>query len=214
MFEKFYHSALSAVVAGLVAYAVVYVTDNDSKTDEAGTLKVKSLEIAETLTLKSPENGEDMVVLRNDGLIFSKNKIASEHFLGKQFSGQILVGNRVMVSPNDLVNSHPESWQFLAELGGNLETGGELFVRSAHGGNAVGKGVSGGQFIKIGFDKNDLLQFFAVNNTNKEVQVLALQQPKTDNAASEPLAERSTVAPPVANRPEKTEPNVGTNPMR
>jgi hypothetical protein len=207
MSEKIINSFLSAIIGGAVAFAVVYSTGRTAPTN-ADVFKVKSLEVADSITLRSPENGEEMIVLRNDGLIFAKNKVATEHFLGKQFSGQILVGNRVMVSPDDLINTTPETWQFLAELGGNLETGGELFVRSPHGGNHVGKGVVDGQSVKIGFDKNDLLQFFALNNQNKEVQVLAMQQPKSSPSnnmvSGESGMERSQPALPVANQAEIT----------
>lgn len=203
MSEKIINSLLSALVGGTVALAVVWSTSQGVVVN-VDFLKVKSLEVAESLTLKSPDSGEEMVVLRNDGLIFAKNKVATEHFLGKQFSGQILVGNRLMVSPNDLVNTTPETWQFLSELGGNVETGGELLIRSPRGGNFVGKGALSGQSIKMGFDKNDLLQFFALNNQSKEVQVLALQQPRQlgaeDRVATESGLERSRPAAPIANQ--------------
>ena len=203
MREKLINSLISACVGGVVAFCVALSVSNSGADSAHGNLAVKSLEVAETIKIKSPENDEDVIILRNDGLIFSKNKIVTEHYLGKQFSGHLLVGNRVLVSPNDLVNSPTDSLEFLGELGINRVTGsGELIVRSPNGGNAVGKGAVDGQFAQIGFDQNDMLQFLVYDNAKKSAHFVANQDPASGQLDvdyfSEPTLERSQAGLPIA----------------
>ena len=160
-------------------------------------LVVKTLDVTDSITIRSPEKGDEAVVLRNDGLVFAKGKVITEHFLGKQFSGHLLLGNRVMVSPNDLANDPPETFQFLGELGVNPLTGsGELLIRSPLGGNYVVSGVEKGQLAQISFDQNDLIQFLVYDNLHQET--LSLVNPLL---ADESTAERSPVSPPIAGTP-------------
>ena len=160
-------------------------------------LVVKTLDVTDSITIRSPEKGDEAVVLRNDGLVFAKGKVITEHFLGKQFSGHLLLGNRVMVSPNDLANDPPETFQFLGELGVNPLTGsGELLIRSPLGGNYVVSGVEKGQLAQISFDQNDLIQFLVYNNLHQET--LSLVNPLLTD---ESTAERSPVSPPIAGPP-------------
>ena len=160
-------------------------------------LTVKTLDVTDSITIQSPDNGGEAVVLRSDGLVFAKGKVITEHFLGKQFSGHLLLGNRVLVSPNDLANDPPETFQFLGELGVNPLTGsGELLVRSPQGGNHVGTGVEAGQFAQISFDQNDLVHFLVHDNRNQETQPLADHHPNNESPP-----ERTPVAPPVAGPP-------------
>ena len=202
MREKIINSLISACVGGVVAFCVALGFNNPGTDSRHETLSVKSLEVADSITIKSPQNGEEAIVLRNDGLIFSKNKVVAEHFLAKQFSGHLLVGNRVLVSPNDLVNSPTESLEFLGELGINRSTGsGELIVRSPSGGNAVGKGAVNGQLAQIGFDQNDMLQFIVFDNAKKSTHFVANQNSVSGQLDidyfNEPTLERSQVGPPV-----------------
>ncbi len=160
-------------------------------------LAVKTLDVTDSITIKSPEKGDEAIVLRNDGLVFAKGKVITEHFLGKQFSGHLLLGNRILVSPNDLANDPPEKLQFLGELGVNPLTGsGELLIRSPQGGNHVGSGVEAGQFAQITFDQNDLVHFLVHDNLRQET--LSLAAPLFNN---ESIPERTPVAPPVAGLP-------------
>ena len=186
---------LSAVVSAAVTFLTVTLMNRGQSFPEH--LALKTLEVADSITIMSPEKGDEAIVLRNDGLVFAKGKVITEHFLGKQFSGHLLLGNRVLVSPNDLANDPPETFQFLGELGVNPLTGsGELLVRSPQGGNHVGAGVENGQFAQISFDQNDSAHFLVHDNRSQETLSFAHPLPNTESTA-----ERSPVAPPVAGPP-------------
>ena len=186
---------LSAVVSAAVTLLTVTIMDRAQSLPEH--LAVKTLEVAESITITSPEKGDEAVVLRNDGLVFAKGKVITEHFLGKQFSGHLLLGNRVLVSPNDLANDPPETFQFLGELGVSPLTGsGELLIRSPNGGNRVGSGVEAGQFAQISFDQNDSVHFLVHDHRSQET--LSLANPLPNNKST---PERSPVAPPIAGPP-------------
>ena len=196
MRDKILTIFLSAVVSAMVTFLTVTLMGyREQPLTEH--LAVKTLDVTDSITIKSPDKGDEAVVLRNDGLIFAKGKVITEHFLGKQFSGHLLLGNRVMVSPNDLANDPPETFQFFGELGVNPLTGsGELFIRSPQGGNHVGSGVDGGQMAQISFDQNDLIHFLVYDNLQQET--LSLVNPLLIN---EFTAERSSVSPPIASPP-------------
>ena len=186
---------LSAVVSTAVTLLTVKIMDRGQSFPDR--MAVKSLEVAESITITSPEKGDEAVVLRNDGLVFAKGKVITEHFLGKQFSGHLLLGNRVLISPNDLANDSPETFQFLGELGVNPLTGsGELLIRSPNGGNRVGAGVENGQFVQLSFDQNDTIHFLVHDNYSQETLAFADPLPSTESTP-----ERSPVAPPVAGPP-------------
>jgi len=189
---------LSAVVSAVVTFLMVSVMERKYYAAIPENLTVKSLNVTETITIQTPDQSDEAVVLRNDGLVFAKGKVITEHFLGTQFSGHLLVGNRVLVSPNDLANDAPENFQFLAEFGINQSTGsGELLIRSPEGGNHVGTGVESGQFAQITFDQNDLLNFLVYDNQSKGTQLFAEQKMRPEGTSPE----RSQAAPPVAGPP-------------
>lgn len=172
MREKVINVLLCAFVSGIVSYIVVHITERQIHTTLPDSLSVKKLEVVDSITIRSPEGMDEAVVLRNDGLIFAKNKIITDLYLGKQFTGCFIVGNRVLVSPNDLIKDPIESLEFMGELGVNKETGGgELLIRSAKGGNHVGNGAQNGQFAQILFDQNEVLQFFVHDNVSKALHV-------------------------------------------
>lgn len=225
MRDKLINVLLSAFVSGIVAYTVVNMMERRTHSELPDTLSIKKLEVADSISIKSSEGMDEAVVLRNDGLIFAKNKIITDLYLGKQFTGRFLVGNRVLVSPNDLIKDPIESLEFMGELGINDKTGGgELLIRSAQGGNHVGDGAQKGQFAQIMFDQNEILQFFVHDNVSKALHVFLDSQNSlpTQGAGIEPvqleiepgdwsvsnhadvnspktIGERSRVAPPVAN---------------
>lgn len=240
MRDKVINVLLCAFVSGIVAYTVVNITERRIHMELPDSLSVKKLEVTDSITIKSPEGIDEAVVLRNDGLIFAKNKIVTDLYLGKQFTGNFLVGNRVLVSPNDLVKDPMDSLQFMGELGINKETGGgELLIRSAQGGNHVGSGVQKGQFAQIVFDENEVLQFFIHDNVSKALHVFLdsksskeifpehgasldpvhLQVEADGLSASisksdlETQGEPSHVAPPVANPSLSTDPSENDIPL-
>ena len=187
---------LSAIVSVVVTFLTVTIMGQRGQ-PLSEHLALKTLEVTDSITIQSPDKGDEAVVLRNDGLVFAKEKVITEHFLGKQFSGHLLLGNRILVSPNDLANDPPETFQFLGELGVNPLTGsGELLIRSSQGGNHVGTGVEGGQFAQISFDQNDSIHFLVYDNLYQES--LSLVNPPL---AADSTAERSPVAPPVKRPP-------------
>lgn len=169
--EKVFNILISALVSAVVAFGVGWYS---GKHDMPRDLSLRTLEIEESLTLRSPEDSEEVVVLRNDGVVFAKNKVLSEHYMGNQFSGHLFLGNRVLVSPNDLFKTPAESLVFLGELGINAQSrSGELVIRSPQGGNVVGKGVQGGQYAQIGFDRNDFLHFLVFDNAKQSTRFIA-----------------------------------------
>ena len=198
MRDRIFTIFLSAVVSAAVTFLTVFVMERRFHAAIPENLTVKNLNVAEMITIQTPDKTGEAVVLRNDGLVFAKGKVITEHFLGTQFSGHLLVGNRVLVSPNDLANDAPENFQFLGEFGINQETGsGELLIRSLEGGNHVGTGVEAGQFAQITFDRNDLLHFLVYDNLSKGTQLFAEQKTRPEGTAPE----RSQAAPPVAGPP-------------
>lgn len=200
MRDKILNLLLSAVVSATVTFATIRIMDRSEPGETSSVLKAKTLEVSDSILIRSPDKGDEAIILRNDGLVFAKGKVITEHFLGKQFSGNLLVGNRVLVSPNDLANDSPDEFEFMGEFGINQLTGsGELLVRSPQGGNHVGTGVDGGQFAQITFDQNDLLRFFVYDNHSKGIQLFADQKDRPTETES-PL-ERSPVAPPIAGQP-------------
>jgi len=196
MRDKVLTLVLSAVVSVVVTFLTVTIMGpREQPLPEH--LVLDTLEVTGSITIKSPDKGDEAVVLRNDGLVFAKGKVITEHFLGKQFSGHLLLGNRILVSPNDLANDPPETFQFLGELGVNPLTGsGELLIRSPQGGNHVGTGTEGGQFAQITFDQNDLVHFLVYDNLRQETLSLVNPLPINESAP-----ERTPVAPPVAGLP-------------
>ena len=186
---------LAATVSAAVTFLTVTIMDRRHSFPEH--LAVKTLDVADSITIKSPEKRDEAIVLRNDGLVFAKGKVITEHFLGKQFSGHLLLGNRVLVSPNDLANDAPETFQFLGELGVNPFTGsGELLIRSPQGGNHVGAGVEAGQLAHIAFDQDDLIHFLVYDNLRQKTvsQVNLILNDKS-------TPERTPAAPPIAAPP-------------
>jgi len=196
MRDKVLTIVLSALVSAVVTFLTITFLGQGERS-LPGHLALKTLEVTESITIKSPEKADEAVVLRNDGLVFAKGKVITEHFLGKQFSGHLLLGNRIMVSPNDLANDPPETLQFLGELGVNSLTGsGELLIRSPQGGNRVGSGAEEGQFAQISFDQYDSVRFFVYDNLHQETLPLV-----TSFQVGDSTAERSPVAPPIAGPP-------------
>ena len=192
---------LAAVVSVMVTFLTRTLVD-PGRPSLPEHLAVKTLEVTESITIRSPEKGDEAVVLRNDGLVFAKGKMITEHFLGKQFSGHLLLGNRVLVSSNDLANDSPETFQFLGELGVNPLTGsGELLIRSPQGGNHVGAGVEAGKFAQITFDLDEGVHFFVYDNLRREALGVQTMLPTSLIPDNESVPERTPVAPPVAAPP-------------
>jgi len=187
---------LSAVVSAAVTFFTVTIMGSREQPLPEH-LAIKTLDVTDSITIKTPDQRDEAIVLRNDGLVFAKGKVITEHFLGKQFSGHLLLGNRILVSPNDLANDSPENFLFLGEFGVNPLTGsGELLIRSPHGGNHVGSGVEGGQFVQISFDQDDLAHFLVHDNLRQET--LSFANPLQ---SSELTIERSHISPPFAGPP-------------
>ncbi|MGL6193247.1 MAG: hypothetical protein ACRC2T_00325 [Thermoguttaceae bacterium] len=206
MKEKVYSITLNALVSAFVSLiicGVVLISVQKPSVELPEVLSLKSLTVTDSITIPSIDDVSDSVVLRNDGVIFSKGKIVADHFMGTQFSGRYLVGKRLLVSSNDPISvASPNSLEFLAELGINSETNsGELLIRSQNGGNIIGVGPKSGQCVYLGFENGNSFDFSIKNNVNgSQVALLEPESNLKNEATSTPDLLHSDSAPPYAGQ--------------
>ncbi|MGL4942862.1 MAG: hypothetical protein ACRC46_06700 [Thermoguttaceae bacterium] len=191
-------SIVSALVGGAVAAIAIFaVKGNESKFD---TLEVGSLKVTKDFTMH-PDKAEAPLVVIKDGGTVTSGALIANHLMANQVSGSVLVANRLFTTPDNLANTPMNQWRFFTEMGASPTAGGELIVRSPQGAFIAGNpAVENGQFVRVGFDANDLVQVFAANNATKQIAPIAVQQPQqaaaaTDQTSATPTDSTAPAAP-------------------
>ena len=161
------NTVLSAIVGGVIGAGVVFFAGG--KVD-LNNLELENLTVANlTLTTQAVllnEQGAPEVVIR-DGSVLVERVILGNKLVAQQLQGHAIVGNRVFVTPDNLVHTPMEEWRFFAELGASTDAGGEIVVRSISGPALVGRLATAGALIRAGFTPEGGPQILALHNFDR-----------------------------------------------
>jgi len=123
-------------------------------------IEVEKLVITGEASLLNKE-GVPEVVIRDGSVLASKKVIV------RQIQSHAIVGNRLFLTPDDLVATPMEQWRFFAEIGTSVDAGGEVIVRSADGSASVHGPTLKGAFLRTGFDTDGKPQIVGVQNGDR-----------------------------------------------
>ncbi|HBT76867.1 MAG TPA: hypothetical protein DEB39_08050, partial [Planctomycetaceae bacterium] len=175
MLERIIQSCFSAIIGALAALAVVFHSgDTGSKFDE---LEVENLTVTEKMVLRHPETDKDSVVIEA-GSVMAANKVVSTQFLASQVAASVIVGNKLLTTPDNIAETPVYDWRFFTELNSDPGCGGELLIRSPRGWNGVGKTLDEGSVVRIGYDSHDNAQIFTFNQATKDAVPVAMERPR------------------------------------
>lgn len=196
MKEKIFITILAAVVGGVVgAGGVFYLQKNDQPQTVASfdELTVKKIKISDTLMLW-PEGKDDADLIMTQGGILARTRL-----IATQICGNLIMGNAVFTTPDNPQNQ-VDQCRIYTEMGSNPNTGGAFVVRSPRGGHVLSQGVApSGYSYNVGFDENDTLWGYSLDNSTKERALMVLakagppQQPAP--AASDNTSAEGGIAP-------------------
>jgi hypothetical protein len=192
---KKFDIVISALVGGLVGAAVVFFATGN-KFDK---LEVRDLTVTGDAILKSAENKQQEVVIKNGSIVVT-NVIAATRIVGTQVQGHVFVANRMLTSPDNLIRNENKQWKFYTEIGSSAEKGGELIVRSLGGpisGAQLDNMPTNGWMFRAGYMDMERPDIAFVSNATKEVMPVAILR-------------RSTIEPATGNS--KTATNAAPNP--
>lgn len=182
MKEQLMTSVVSALVGGAVAAIAIF--SNGGNTSKMDSLEVGSLKVTKELNVQMDNSANPLLMIKDGGTITSGSFIAN-HVMANQVSGSVLVANRLFTTPDNLAQTPMNQWRFFTEMGASPQAGGELIVRSPNGAFVAGSpGVEQGQFVRVGFNMNDLVEVIAANNVTKAIAPIAVQSPPNTDATS------------------------------
>jgi len=161
------NTVVSAIVGGIVGAGVVFFAGGkvDLKNVELEELKVAKLTITEQASLLNKEGNPEVMI--REGSILAENVILGKKMIAQQMQGHAIVTNRLLATPDNLLNVPMENWRFYAEIGASLESGGEIVVRNLQGPAMINKPISGGAFLRMGYDPEQRPQMFALHNATR-----------------------------------------------
>ena len=163
------NTVVSAIVGGIVGAGVVFfagnANDKDLKSVKMEEITVGKLIITDQATLLNKEGNPEVVL--KDGSVLVENVILGKKIVAKQMQGHAIVGNRLFITPDDLIATPMENWRFYAEIGSSLEEGGEIVVRSIQGPSVIGKPTIGGALFRMGYDPEQRPQMLAMHNPSR-----------------------------------------------
>jgi len=162
------NTVISAVVGGVIGAGVVFFTGG-SKVD-LNNLELENLQVANlTITTQAVllnEQGNPELFMR-DGSILAEKVILGNKLVGQQLQGHAIVGNRVFVTPDNLVQVPMDQWRFYAEIGASNDAGGEVVIRSVGGHALVNRPTTNGALLRQGFDPEGRPQIVALQNFDR-----------------------------------------------
>ncbi|MDR1964396.1 MAG: hypothetical protein LBQ50_11500 [Planctomycetaceae bacterium] len=201
MSDKIVSSLFSALIGGIVGACVVFFLSGKTKFDS---LEVGTLKITKQATLQNAEGKDDVVI--KEGSVLANNVVLGKKFIGTQYQGHVFVGNRMFTSPDNLIDTPMEKWEFYTEIGSTKDLGGEMIVRSPSGANVVGQPVNTGLLFRAGFDKGDTPQLFVRSNQNGATLQIPFMRPAPQPAADAPQegGAATTDAAATDNKPVET----------
>lgn len=158
------NTVVSAIVGGVVGAAVVFFAGGkgDVKDFSVENLKVAKLTITDHAFLLNKE-GKEAVALK-DGSVVAESLVVGHKFVGTQFQGKVMVANRMLTTPDDVLFAPIDKWRFYTELGSSIQAGGELVVRSAAGPLLANQKVTNGALFRMGFDTESRPQMLGLYN--------------------------------------------------
>jgi len=161
------NTVISAVVGGVIGAGVVFFAGGkvDLNNLELENLQVANLTITTQATLVNDQGHPELFI--RDGSILAERVILGNKLVAQQLQGHAIVGNRVFVTPDNLVHTPMEDWRFFAELGASTDAGGELVVRSITGPASVGRPTTAGALIRGGFTPEGTPQLLALQNFDR-----------------------------------------------
>lgn len=183
MLEKITGSVFSALIGACVAAVILWSFGNKAAKQE--THEIRNLSVVGRFAVCDPETGKELVVI-DSGSIMAANKVIATQFFGSQVAGSVMVGNRIYTTPDNLVETPAGQWRFFTEIGGDLNKGGELLVRSPQGWSAAGKETVEGNFARVGYNQQDLFQILAFDQSNKEVRTVTSEMPRRRGGPGNP----------------------------
>ena len=175
------NTVVSAIVGGIIGAGVVFFAGGnkmDMSNLELETLQVANLTITEQAVLVNAEGTPELFI--KDGSVLAERVVLGNKLVGQQLQGHAIVGNRVFVTPDNLVATPMDQWRFFAEIGASTDAGGEIVVRSVNGPSSVGRPTTHGALLRTGFTPEGVPQMLALHNVNRSpmaiIQDLSEQQ--------------------------------------
>ncbi|MDR0391136.1 MAG: hypothetical protein LBH59_04465 [Planctomycetaceae bacterium] len=165
------NTVISALIGGVVGAAVVFFASGQ-KFDE---LEVRNLTVTGEAKMKSGDNKQPEVIIKN-GSVLVPNIIAATRVVSTQMQGHVVVANRILTSPDDLIKNANTQWKFYTEIGSSHDQGGEIIVRSATGsisGTKLENIPKSGWMFRAGYTDNQPNIVFFSNET-KEIMPVAI----------------------------------------
>ncbi|MDR2345210.1 MAG: hypothetical protein LBE18_04015 [Planctomycetaceae bacterium] len=186
--SKWIHTVISALIGGVIGAAIIISLPEKTKFDK---LEVRDLVITDQAEFLSAGKNKTPEVLIKDGNVFVNNTIACKRLVGSQVQGHIFVTNKMLTSPDDLVNNGNKPWRFFTEISSTNERGGEIIVRSAAGaisGAELNVLPTNGWAIRAGYLEGDQPELSFISNVTKEVIPVAILK-------NDPLANHNSAFP-------------------
>jgi len=161
------NTVLSAIVGGVIGAGVVFFAGGkvDLNNLELENLTVANLTLTTQAVLLNEQGAPELFI--RDGSILAERVILGNKLVAQQLQGHAIVGNRVFVTPDNLVHTPMEEWRFFAELGASTDLGGEIVVRSIAGPASVGRPVTTGALLRTGFTPEGGPQILALHNIDR-----------------------------------------------
>ena len=130
-------------------------------------LEVENLIITNEATLLNNEGRPEISM--KDGSVLADKVILGNKIVGKQIQGHAMVANRVFATPDDLTATPMEQWRFYVELGASTDAGGEVIVRDTAGSVVIGKQVSDGSLMRMGYTPEQQPQVLSIRNADRTI---------------------------------------------
>ncbi|MDR1478942.1 MAG: hypothetical protein LBJ00_08365 [Planctomycetaceae bacterium] len=212
--NKLVSTVISALVGGIVGAAVVFFVPVKSNFD---TLNVRELNITGQARVISADKKPEVLI--KDGGVFATNVLVGARVVGTQIQGHVLIANRMLTSPDNLLMAANTQWQFYTEIGSTKERGGEIIVRSASGavsGKDLDNTPKDGWALRAWYMDGEKPDVSFLSNKTQEIRPIAIlkrvvsQDAGTDKTATSVFADPSapiTSSPlsnPIPNNPLST----------
>jgi len=162
------NTIVSAVIGGIIGAGVVFFAGGskvDVKSLELEDLRVANLTITTQATLLNAEGNPELFI--RDGSVLAEKVLLGNKVVGQQLQGHAIVGNRIFATPDNLVHTPMDQWNFYAEIGASKDAGGEIVVRSVTGPASVGKPTNSGALLRAGFTPEGGAQILAIQNADR-----------------------------------------------
>lgn len=195
MKEKVFTIILSAIVGAIVGATAVFLIPQNKGGSHSGNathfdeITVKKINVSDTLYLW-PEGKDDPDLVMTQGGILARTRL-----IATQLCGNVVMGNAIFTTPDNPQNQIDQC-RIYTEMGSNPVTGGGLIVRSVRGANLLSQGgvITQGYSYNIGYDENEGLMGYALDNSTQERAVMVLGRANPDATGAHPEQQSASPA--------------------